>query len=373
MANRETNYLQLIYRLAIGLITLWFISIIWPYISDVVLMLVFAFLFTTVLLSSVDALERKISHRGLSVLAVVMILIGGIGVFIGSFISQISQQATEFSNRMKDVFTYVREEVIGEDIADSMPTFLQNIISSNDDMAGKLSELINTIIGSLASMASAVGNFMFIAAMVFIFTIILLAEYHVFRKSLVNQIPNKYFELGIKLIYNIEKSVSSYLRGQFLSAASVAAMSVAGLIILNLFGANLTLTFFIGIIAGLANLIPLVGPFVGMVPAILIAFMNNLGSDVALSHTLFGVIPSPFFILDIIFMFLIVQQIEGNFITPALVGKSVGLHPMIVMMALLIGGTILGPLGMLFAVPAAGILKVIFSEITFVRKNAHLL
>ena len=49
-------------------------------------------------------------------------------------------------------------------------------------MAGKLSELINTIIGSLASMASAVGNFMFIAAMVFIFTIILLAEYHVFQK-----------------------------------------------------------------------------------------------------------------------------------------------------------------------------------------------
>lgn len=138
MANRETNYLQLIYRLAIGLITLWFISIIWPYISDVVLMLVFAFLFTTVLLSSVDALERKISHRGLSVLAVVMILIGGIGVFIGSFISQISQQATEFSNRIdKDTLTQ-EFKIIGEDIADSMPTFLQNIISSNDDMAGKI-------------------------------------------------------------------------------------------------------------------------------------------------------------------------------------------------------------------------------------------
>ena len=373
MVNNQTNYLQLIYRLAVGLIALWFLSIIWPYISNVILMLVFAFLFTTVLLSSVDALERKISHRGLSVLTVVMILIGGIGIFIGSFISQISQQAAEFSNRIdKDTLTQ-EFKIIGENLTDSMPAFLQNIISSNDDMAVKLSELINTIIGSLASMASAVGNFMFIAAMVFIFTIILLAEYHAFRKSLVNVIPNKYFELGIKLIYNIEKSVSSYLRGQFLSAASVAAMSVAGLLILNLMGANLTLTFFIGIIAGLANLIPLVGPFVGMVPAILIAFMNNLGNDIALTHTLFGVIPSPFFILDIILMFLIVQQIEGNLITPALVGKSVGLHPMIVMMALLIGGTILGPLGMLFAVPAAGVLKVILTEIAFVRRNAHLL
>ena len=362
-----------IYRLLLTIIAVWFLSIIWPYISDVVLMLVFAFLFNTILLSSVDALERKIRSRGLSVLVVVVILLGGIGTFFGSFISQMSQQAVEFSSRI-DKKTLTNEfKILGEKVTSSMPEFVRDMQSSNGDMAGKLSELINTVLGSLASMAGVIGNFMFIAVMVFIFTIILLAEYHGFRKSLVNAIPNKYFEVGLKLIYNIEKSVSSYLRGQFLSAASVAAMSVTGLLILNLFGANLTLTFFIGIIAGLANLIPLVGPFVGMVPAILIAFMNNLGSDAAMSHTLFGAIPSPFFILDIVLMFLIVQQIEGNLITPALVGKSVGLHPIIVMMALLIGGTILGPLGMLFAVPATGVLKVIITEIAFVRKNAHLL
>jgi predicted PurR-regulated permease PerM len=373
MINSQPNYFQLIYRIIIAMIGVWFLSIVWPFISDVVLMLVFAFLFTTVLLSSVDALERKIGSRGLSVLAVVVILLGGIGTFIGSFISQMSQQAKEFSNRI-DKETLTQEfKTLGEKFTSAMPEFLQNMQTSNGDMASKLTELINTIVGSLASMAGAIGNFMFIAAMVFIFTIILLAEYHGFRKSLVNVIPNKYFEVGLKLIYNIEKSVSSYLRGQFLSAASVAGMSVAGLLLLNLFGANLTLTFFIGIIAGLANLIPLIGPFVGMIPAILIAFMNNIGSEAAMAHMLFGVIPSPFFILDIILMFLVVQQIEGNLITPALVGKSVGLHPMIVMIALLIGGTILGPLGMLFAVPATGVLKVILTEIAFVRKNAHLL
>ena len=373
MLSQQPNYFQLIYRVIIGLIGIWFLSIIWPFISNVVLMLVFAFLFTTVLLSSVDALERKIGNRALSVLAVVIILLGGIGTFLGSFISQMSQQAAEFSSRI-DKETLTQEfKTLGEKFTSAMPDFLQNMQSSNGETAGKLSELINTIVGSLASMAGAIGNFMFIATMVFIFTIILLAEYHGFRKSLVNAIPNKYFEVGIKLIYNIEKSVSSYLRGQFLSAASVAAMSIAGLLLLNLFGANLTLTIFIGIIAGLANLIPLVGPFVGMIPAILIAFMNNIGSETAMAHTLFGVVPSPFYLLDIVLMFLIVQQIEGNLITPALVGKSVGLHPIVVMIALLIGGTILGPLGMLFAVPATGVLKVVLTEIAFVRKNAHLL
>jgi predicted PurR-regulated permease PerM len=175
------------------------------------------------------------------------------------------------------------------------------------------------------------------------------------------------------MIYNIEQQISSYLRGQILAAGSVAILSIIGLFILNQTGANMTLIVFIGIIAGLANLIPMVGPFVGMIPAILIALMNNLGNDAALAHQLFGVIPSPFFMLDIIFMFIIVQQIDNNFITPILVGESVGLHPMAVMIVLLIGGTMMGPLGMLFAIPTAGVLKVIISEIIFISKNSHLL
>ncbi len=100
---------------------------------------------------------------------------------------------------------------------------------------------------------------------------------------------------------------------------------------------------------------------------------NNIGNQAAMGHSIFGAITSPFYLLDIVLMFLIVQQIEGNLITPALVGKSVGLHPIIVMISLLIGGKILGPLGMLFAVPATGVMKVILTEIAFVRKNAHLL
>ena len=209
--------------------------------------------------------------------------------------------------------------------------------------------------------------------MVLIFTIILLIEYHDFKRTLVKFMPNKYLEIGLRMIYNIEQQISSYLRGQILAASSVAILSIIGLFILNQIGANITLIVFIGIIAGLANLIPMVGPFIGMIPAVLIALMNNVGNDLAFHHQIFNVVPSPFFILDIILMFIIVQQIDNNFITPLLVGESVGLHPMAVMLVLLIGGTLIGPLGMLFAIPAAGVLKVIITEIIFLSKNSHLL
>ena len=335
--DKEKNYIQLIYRLMIGLLAIVFLYVIWPYISSVLLMLIFAFLFTTILLSSVDALERKIRNRGLSVLAVTVGLIATIAIFIGSFATNLADQAGDFSQRLET------ESFMGD------------------------------LMSTLLTFAGALGSFVFNMIMVIIFTIILLLNYHQFKKSLVGFIPNKYFEVGLRLIFNIEQQVSNYLRGQLWAATSVAIMSIIGLYILNFFGANLTLVIFIGIIAGLANLIPLVGPFIGMLIAFSVALMNNLGIEAAQAHMLFNSIPSPFYILDIALMFIIVQQIDNNFITPLLVGESVGLHPIMVMIALLIGGTLLGPMGMLFAVPAAGIIKVIGQEVSFVTKNAHLL
>ena len=64
MIEPQVNYIQQIYRIIIALIVIWFINLVWPFISDVILMLVFAFLFTTLLLSSVDRFERKIGNRG---------------------------------------------------------------------------------------------------------------------------------------------------------------------------------------------------------------------------------------------------------------------------------------------------------------------
>ncbi|MBC8402532.1 MAG: AI-2E family transporter, partial [Candidatus Marinimicrobia bacterium] len=378
MAKQVDSWAQF-YRLIVGLLLLGALYIIWPYISSVVIMLVFAFLFTTVLLPFVDLLERKLGKRVLGVLIITLAVTGGIGLFIGSFISQFVGQAKAV---YEQVSQYNIEEGVKSMVANlsaKMPTFLTAILPQGDELtewltglASNVTAYFQNLISMAGSLAGSIGSAFFTGVMVIIFTVIVMQNYHNFKRSLVHFIPNKYFEVGLRLTFNIERQVSNYLRGQFMAAASVAIMSTIGLLILNAFGANLTLVVFIGIIAGLANLIPLVGPFVGMVPAILIAVMNNLGNEAAIAHKLI-VIPSPFYFLDIVLMFIIVQQLDNNIITPKLVGESVGLHPLMVMIALLIGGTLLGPLGMLLAVPAAGIIKVIGQEIAFVSRNAHLL
>ena len=350
-----------------------FIWSILPYFTPIIAMLTFSFLFATIFLQTVDIGERYIKSRVLSVLLILGTSITIGIVFIGSFISSLGIQIKIFTQKIqRDDFAIAIENLSGK-IKNNIPDFLGSMVPESDKLILIAKNFLISLFQSVLGFIGSAGNLFFITVMVLIFTIILLIEYHDFKRSLVRFIPNKYLEVGLRMIYNIEQQISKYLRGQILAASSVAILSIIGLFILNQLGANITLIIFIGIIAGLANLIPMVGPFIGMVPAILIALMNNIGIEEAFSHQLFDTIPSPFYILDIILMFIIVQQIDNNFITPLVVGESVGLHPMAVMIVLLIGGTLIGPIGMLFAIPAAGVLKVIINEIIFLTKYSHLL
>ena len=364
---------QKLYRLLLVVLIGGMLWNILPLLASVIVMLILAFLFTTIFLQSVDALERKINSRLFSII----IIIGSsitLGLwFFTSFISNLGSQIRIFSQKIQQDEFALNIEGLSIKLKESLPNFISTLIPESDIVINTAKESISDIFQNILSLLGSAGSLLFVVIMVLIFTIILLSEYHDFKRSLVRYIPNKYLEVILRAIYNIEQQISKYLRGQILAASSVAILSILGLFILNQLGANMTLIVFIGIIAGLANLIPMVGPFVGMGPAILIALMNNLGNDIALAHQIFGIIPSPFFLLDIIIMFIIVQQIDNNFITPVLVGESVGLHPMLVMIVLLIGGIMIGPLGMLFAVPAAGVMKVIISESIFISKNSHLL
>ena len=365
--------LQKIYRILLLVIISFIGWIILPFFSPLILILILSFLLTSIFLPSVDYIEGYVKSRAVGIVAVLGLSITVGFLFIGSFFTSLGMQIKTFSNKIqKDNFT-IAVENLSTKIKSLLPEFFNNLIPESDKVILIAKNFMVNIFQNVLTLLGSAGNFVFIVFMVLVFTVILLIEYHDFKRSLVRFIPNKYLEIGLRTIFNIEQQISRYLRGQILAASSVAILSIIGLFILNKVGANITLVIFIGIIAGLANLIPMVGPFIGMVPAILIAIMNNVGNETAFSHYVFNIIPSPFYIFDIILMFILVQQIDNNFITPLVIGESVGLHPMVVMIVLIIGGTLIGPLGMLFAIPAAGVLKVLLREIIFISKNSHLL
>lgn len=206
------------------------------------------------------------------------------------------------------------------------------------DLKTKLSELISGLSSSLFSilldMVSVVTTLIIIPFAVFF----LLKDGPAMKTQFVSLIPNRYFEMALNLIYKIDLQLGNFLRGQFFDASLVGLMAIFAMWFLDV-----KYYILVGIFAGLTNMIPYVGPFVGGVTAVFVVLMSGgPGQQV----------------MFVIIAFLIIQLLDNVLIQPLVVSKSVDLHPLIIIFAVIIGGQFFGILGMLLAVPATGILKV---------------
>jgi predicted PurR-regulated permease PerM len=202
-----------------------------------------------------------------------------------------------------------------------------------------ISFLTDELLLILGSMVSIVSYIVIVPFIIFF----LLKDGRTMKKTFIYYVPNKYFEMTLNVLHKIDQQLGWYLRGQFSEAFVVGLLSVFALWLLNVQYFTI-----IGIFAGLANMIPYVGPVAGAIPAIIVTMIN--GND-------------PIKIVYIVIAFAIIQLIDNILLQPVVLSKSVNLHPLIIVFAVLIGGQLFGILGMLLAVPTAGIIKVTSKEI----------
>jgi predicted PurR-regulated permease PerM len=139
------------------------------------------------------------------------------------------------------------------------------------------------------------------------------------------------------LARRMNAAVGGFFRGQLVVATIVGVMASFGLLIIGL-----PFWLLIGMVAGFFNMIPLVGPYIGGIPALVIALTTK----------------EPITALWVVVIMVTVQQIDNHFISPIVMHRVVKLHPVLVMLALLLGGTLGGFFGLLVAVPTAAILKI---------------
>lgn len=144
-----------------------------------------------------------------------------------------------------------------------------------------------------------------------------------------------------EILFEINDVISAFLRGVFVDSVIVAFLSS-----LALASIGIDFAVFIGCFAGISNVIPYFGPIIGIIPAVLAGMAGG-----GLSKAILAAIA-----------LLAVQQIECNFIYPRIIGKSTGLHPLFVLIAVSIAGSFGGLLWMVLAVPLAGILRVLICK-----------
>ena len=175
-----------------------------------------------------------------------------------------------------------------------------------------------------------------------VFTFFFLRDFDRMKSGLFGLVPFRWRKLVLSNYIEIDGKMAQFVRGQAIVCTVLAALYALGL---GLF-TDIDLALLVGVIAGLLFVIPYFGTFLGIVVGSLLAFLK------------FGV---SFEIVKVWIVFGVVQGIEGTLLTPKIVGDSVGLHPVLVMLALFAGGGLFGLLGILLAVPAAAAAQVLIA------------
>lgn len=198
-------------------------------------------------------------------------------------------------------------------------------------------------------------EFVHVVSMIFIvpvFTFFLLKDGRQIKKTIIQFVPNRYFEMTLSLVHKINQQLGSYIRGQLLDAFIIGI-----LVSITLHLLHVRYAFHIGILAGCANIIPHFGPIFGAVPAIFIALMDT-GS--------FGQV------IIITLCFVGIQLFDYLFISHMIVFKNIHLHPLLVVVVVLVGGYLMGVIGMFVSLLLFSILKITVRELMWSFKHYHI-
>lgn len=324
--------------LALGLLFVAFAALR-SVVTIVIIALFLAFL--------LDPIVNFVENRGVSRL-VAAILVFALILFSGALgfkvlAPVISKEIQQLSTGAQASAGGTMMEKLQNKIDDSIP------LLSNPAVWQKVEEGVNELMQKSFSMVvdvlSAVVSIVMLAFITFFF----IKDGRRMQKAVVSWVPNRYFEMTLIILHKISMQLGRYLRGQLLVSTIVGSLAILALYLLDV-----RYAFFIGAMAGLANMIPYFGPIVGAVPAIVVVFIDtgSLGAVAAVAVA-----------------FASIQLFENVFISPFIVAKSVALHPLTIIIAIMIGGQVLGIFGMLLAVPTASIIKVTVRELSWGLKN----
>lgn len=251
-------------------------------------------------------------------------------------------------NRLGMTFEPETESVV------SAPDGELTFASADGDLISTLSSRLAGVAPTLTSALASVGNWVagnVLGAILLlvnfllipVFTFYFLRDWDRLLARIRDLIPERTREVAVERFREVDSVLAKFLRGQLSVCLILAVLYSLGLWVL---GCPMWLV--VGLLAGIAFLIPYLGTAIGIVlAAALTLFHYGIGpSEAAWFH-----IPGPA-VVWIVLWFGVVQLVESNVITPKIVGESVGLHPVVVIVAIIAGAEVLGFLGMLLAVPA---------------------
>ncbi|UCG40673.1 MAG: AI-2E family transporter [Acidimicrobiia bacterium] len=320
--------------------------VIWLLIqaSIIVIPVVFSFAIVYLLNPSVTAFERRGMGRllGATIMYVVVtVLLFGLGLAVWPSLadqgSQLGESIPLIYERGAEWVTDTAEAAGIEVVIPTLEELTDGLGTSGFEFTDELQGLAEGLLAVLAGVLESVV-LIFLAPVIAFYILVDLPRATRIARDLV---PPSIKEETIHVAERLGRALGGFVRGQLVAATIVALMSVFGF-----WAIGLDLWLVIGIIAGALNMVPLLGPWVGGILAVSVALVTgSLGLVFAA-----GLVA------------LAVQQIDNHFVSPLVLRATVKLHPSVIILSLMVGGSVAGLLGVLLAVPAVAVLKVLLSH-----------
>lgn len=310
-------------------------------ISWILLIFFISFLFAAALDPLVDRMEASKIPRALSMLLIYVVLFFFAGFFVTSVITLVAEQVIAIA---QGVGQFVSDggvaNMAGLPFGTQLQPYLDQFTETVDFQAAaaQLQNAFLIVSNQLVSISVGVFNLL----IVLVLTFFMVVEERSIDEFILSVFPSRYGQYVSTRMAAVKDQVGLWLRGQLMVSIIAGVVSYIGLAIMGVDYA-LTLSF----IAGLGMVIPVVGRFFAWIVTFPIVFNQ-----------------SPALALWMSIYYLIIQQFENNLIVPYVMNKAVGLNPIIIIFALMVGGHYLGILGFVLAIPIGTMLAIFFRDFT---------
>lgn len=308
------------------------------YLFDIFLLLFFVIILSSALSPLVDKIKVRFHiPRIMAILLIYLILLFVVG-FVAYTIIPLA--ITQFSNFNQNLPAYAQK------ITAVFSSFSEAPLSSTNPIQGASSSLGN-VAGTLVKSASSFFGGLATIFYILVLTLFLLLEEDGIRKFFVSLLPITQKSYILEITKKLSDKMGSWLLGQVTLMLIIGAFTTLGL-----WAIGIPYALTLGIIAGLLEVVPTIGPMLAAIPAVLIAYMDT-----------------PWKAVFVLIFAVIIQQLENQLIVPKVMNKAVGVSPFIILVALLIGGKLGGTLGVLIAIPSVAALSVLSKEWPNIRKR----
>jgi len=310
---------------------------VWTFLKAVLAPFFVAMIISYVLNPVVNMLNSRKVPRTAAVLLIYAVFIGAITVILMNLIPMFMKQLKELNEHMPQITIKAQNWFDGMNNNRFLPDSVREGINKG---LNRLEAGITRSIGDGVNGIGTTINILFAAFIVPFLVFYMLKDIQVIEKTALAVVPAKHRRRTTKMLIDIDTALGHYIRGQFTVCLIIGVLAYLGYWLVGMEYALLLAS-----IVAVFNIIPYLGPFFGAAPAIVMA------STISLKM-----------VLLVAGVNLVVQMLEGNVISPQVVGRTLNMHPLLIIFVLLVGGELAGVIGLILAVPSYAVLKVVIQH-----------